>query len=399
MKKLIPVLLFTLLISKHTSIAQTWLQLNDFPSTERDDGASFTIGTISYCGTGLTPWFSTTTDFYSFNSNTEVWSPIAALPNGMERQYASGFSDGQYGYIFGGTSGNNYFNDLWQYNPSNNSWQSKTPMPAQGRMGASVFVINDTAYVISGKSSNQNSINEMWAYSFTGNNWINKGPLPFGGRWRASTTSVNGLGYLIFGKDSTNYYHNELYQFNPLNNSWSLLNNFPLPGRTYSVMQNLDDDLLIFGGIDSLGNSYNDLWSFDLDALQWNELAQLPASPRRGGMGFTGQYAFYYTCGINQNNSRLKETWKIDYATLLKHETLVKNILVYPNPFKDLLTIELPEKAQSIEIQLINTMGEIIYTANISSNTNLSMQHLPNGIYFLKMGYESKWVYQKIIKN
>ena len=113
MKKPPKIILFAILFYANHSTAQTQIQFNDFEATERDDGTTFSIGTNRYCGSGLTPWFSATADFYSFNTNTELWYTIAPLSKGMERQYASEFSDGQFSYAIAGISGNNFLNDLW----------------------------------------------------------------------------------------------------------------------------------------------------------------------------------------------------------------------------------------------------------------------------------------------
>jgi hypothetical protein len=65
-KRILLVLFF--LIADH-SFSQTWNQINDFPAYERDDGTVFTIGNYSYCGTGMTPWWSILGDFYKFSHN------------------------------------------------------------------------------------------------------------------------------------------------------------------------------------------------------------------------------------------------------------------------------------------------------------------------------------------
>ena len=89
--------IYTLLSS--TVFAQSWQQINDFPSSERDDGISFEIGNTSYCGTGLTPWFSATNDLYALDMNSDIWRSVSSLPIGAERQYASGFSSSNAGLL------------------------------------------------------------------------------------------------------------------------------------------------------------------------------------------------------------------------------------------------------------------------------------------------------------
>ena len=50
-------IIFLFTIAQNFSFCQTWQQIGDFPSTERDDGTCFIIGNTAYCGTGLkTGW-------------------------------------------------------------------------------------------------------------------------------------------------------------------------------------------------------------------------------------------------------------------------------------------------------------------------------------------------------
>jgi hypothetical protein len=392
-----PLLLFSLFAFQVQ--AQSWLAINDFPATERDDGTCFSIGDKVYCGTGLTPWFSASADFHSFNLNNDSWSNCAPLPSGMERQYACGFSNNQFGYVFGGINGNNALNDLWQYNPVTNTWISKNPMPTQGRMGACAFVINDTAYILGGKSNLQTVLDEFWAYCFSADSWTFKGALPFGGRWRASAIATQNKGYLMFGQDTNLTPRKELFEFDQNNQSWSTLSYFPLPGRSYASMQILDGDLIVFAGLDSLQNSHQDLWSFDLDALQWDALNALPAAPRRGGMSFCTNNTFYYTCGINQNNVRLKETWKIDFPTALNPALAANEIIIYPNPCKDFLLLETGRKSELLQVEICDIHGKTMLRQGIKEKEIISMASLPKGIYLLKIYSANFWSSTRIVKS
>ncbi|MBA2584183.1 MAG: hypothetical protein H0V01_12440 [Bacteroidetes bacterium] len=52
---------------------------------------------------------------------TESWSISPSMPTGTERQYASGFSSTNSGYVFGGVN-SDYLNDLWMFNEQSNQW-------------------------------------------------------------------------------------------------------------------------------------------------------------------------------------------------------------------------------------------------------------------------------------
>src|SRR5580658_8360785 len=68
---------------------------------------------------------------FHFSFSQGVWSPRASLPD-SSRGYGVGFSIGKYGYMgLGGRLINQwqYFNDFWQFDPSNNSWKRKANFP------------------------------------------------------------------------------------------------------------------------------------------------------------------------------------------------------------------------------------------------------------------------------
>ncbi|MBN8695627.1 MAG: T9SS type A sorting domain-containing protein [Bacteroidetes bacterium] len=384
MKKI--VLFFLVLLSSEIIFSQSWVQITDFPSTERDDGTSFVIGDTAYCGTGLKPFFVASNDMYSFDMNTETWATINSLPAGTERQYATGFSYNNFGFIFGGV-GSVYYNDLWMYDPITGNWQAKTPLPALGRMGSSCFVINDTAYIVGGRTSVAQSISDVWAYCISADTWTPKNNLPFGARWRASATTDNTKGYLIFGKDSASVSRKELYEFNPATNLWTQISTFPGNGRAYAAMKFISGDLLVLAGLDSLGKSYNDMWRINPSSLVWQSLDTIPSLGRRGGMCFNSSTTIYYTAGINQTNNRLKETWKVFNPTTIIENGIDFNVELFPNPVTNDFTIRILSEGNKMYIaELYNVMGQVIYKDKIENNTlTLDIAIVPQGMYICKV--------------
>jgi N-acetylneuraminic acid mutarotase len=124
-------MLFLFITSFYPTNAQSWFQMPDFPGVERDDGASFVIQDIAYCGSGVVP-FVALGDFYAFDLLSESWDTISPLPTGQERQYAAAFSNDSLGFLFGGFAGS-FLNDLWQYDPATDQWTQKSAMPSVGR--------------------------------------------------------------------------------------------------------------------------------------------------------------------------------------------------------------------------------------------------------------------------
>jgi len=76
---------------------------------------------------------------------------------------------------------------------------------------------------------------------------------------------------------------------------------------------------------------------------------------------------------------------------------LNNNILVYPNPVLNNLTIEVPQKAV---IEILNIEGQIIKTINDSEKkTTIDLKNLSNGIYMINIKTDNEFVTKKFIKE
>lgn len=380
--------LFGIFIIPVNFSAQTWVQLSDFPAPERDDGVAFVINGKAYCGSGLKVGWSLGNDFYCLDLSSETWTTIASMPAGQERQYACGFTNGVNGYVFGGEAGGTDLNTLWMYSPATNSWTAKASKPGNGVRGASCFVINTTAYIIGGAYSSTDALNEVWAYDMVNDSWSQKNNLPIT-NWRGSAASTNGKGYLLFGMNVNYGYNRFLYEYDPGSDQWSYKSAFGGggTGKVYANMQSIYNELIVFSGKDSLNNFSNELWSYDITANSWTQKTTLGATLRKGGMGFTNNGIYYYTCGISPADVRLKETWKIGLSVGIKEYSDKENPIIYPNPVKDILYIR---NYRGQNFRIYNALGQVSSEGKIE-NGAIDVSKLDRGIYFLHLnGLSSK---------
>ncbi len=395
-------LLFCLRIfTFNTLYAQNWQQLGDFPSTERDDGVAFVIGNNAYCGTGLNSSFAATIDFYSLDMNTDQWSTIASLPAGNERQYAASFASGNFGFVCGGL-GNIYYNDVWQYDPVLNTWTGKTPIPAAGRSGATYFVINNIAYIVGGRTAANVAIDEVWAYDIANDTWQSKNNLPFGSRFRASGAALNNKGYLIFGRDVNARFCQELYEYDPTLDTWTQVSVFPGVGRSYASLQSIAGSLVVLAGLDTFGTSHNDMWSFNVSSSAWQQLNSIPAAGRRGGMCFNNGSAIYYTTGVNQSNTRIKETWKCVNPTSITENYSLQSFTLYPNPASEFIILECEvfKPTQFSTYTLFDNIGnEILQGAITEKKTRINLSSFSKGLYLIRYQDERSCVTMKVVKE
>ncbi|RDA91929.1 hypothetical protein CP533_1291 [Ophiocordyceps camponoti-saundersi (nom. inval.)] len=121
-------------------------------------------------------------------------------------------------YLFGGTNGFQWFNDVWCYDPSANSWTQLDcigyiPAPREGHAAA---LVDDVMYVFGGRTEEGSDLGDLAAFRISSRRWYtfqNMGPSPsprsghsmttvgksivvLGGEPSAAASTINDLGIL-----------------------------------------------------------------------------------------------------------------------------------------------------------------------------------------------------------
>ncbi len=380
-------LLAVLLLLSNFLAAQVWSQLPDFPATERDDGVAVRVNGKAYFGTGLLAGFTLGKDFYSYDLATTTWSAIASMPTGSDRQYACAFSYLNSFYVFSGAGYSNaVFTDLQRYDIATNTWTILAAKPGNGLIGASCLEYGDKIIIVGGKFQSGTVSDEVWEYTISTNTWLQKNNFPFGGRWRAGASVLNGVGYLLFGLDNNSSFRKELYSYNNATDVWTKVMDFPQPkGRAYSALRTTTGKLVMFGGYDTLNVYFSDVWFYNDITSSWTQGPNLPAAGRKGGMSCTNGDRFYYSCGIDVTNTRLKETWMIDVPVGLGENDDANNFLVYPNPCNDKLFISSATENLNYTFEITDITSKLILSAQNETSNSIDISNLEKGVYFLKI--------------
>lgn len=393
-------LLFIFIFLSKSLLSQTWVQLSDFPNTERDDGVAVHINNKGYFGTGLLAGFTLGRDFYVYDMSATTWTTIAPMPVGSDRQYATAFTHLNSFYVFSGAGYSNaVFTDLQRYDVATNTWTTLAPKPGNGIIGASCLEYGDKVIIVGGKFQSGVVSDEVWEYTISSNTWTQKNNFPFGGRWRASASVLNGVGYLIFGKDNNQSFRKEMYSYNHATDAWTKVMDFPQPkGRSYSALKASTTQLILFGGYDTLNTYYKDVWYYNPFLASWSAGPNMPAAGRKGGMSCIAGDRFYYSCGINVSDVRLKETWMIDVPVGMKEYNSDLIFSVYPNPCSEKLFIN--PSTENYTFEIADVTSKIILLEQNKNSGCIDISDLEKGIYFLRIKEGAKQiVVKKIIKE
>ncbi|KAI8682995.1 hypothetical protein LRP88_05036 [Fusarium phalaenopsidis] len=137
-------------------------------------------------------------------------------------------------YLFGGTNGFQWFNDVWCYDPAVNKWSQLDcigyiPAPREGHAAA---LVDDVMYVFGGRTEEGTDLGDLAAFRISSRRWYtfqNMGPSPsprsghsmttvgksivvLGGEPSSTTTSVSDLGLLYVLDTSKIRYPNDAQQ-------------------------------------------------------------------------------------------------------------------------------------------------------------------------------------------
>jgi len=89
-------------------------------------------------------------------------------------------------------------------------------------------------------------------------------------------------------------------------------------------------------------------------------------------------------------------------VTSMSTTSIVPDVIVYPNPFVDVLNLKLSSTMSMAEVQIISIDGRIVYQKQFVhpySNINLDLAQLTSGIYLLKLTFDNEMLVSKIVKN
>ncbi len=237
-------------------------------------------------------------------SQNYSWKQKASIP-GLSRYGAFKFVIGSYGYVGGGCDslGNN-LNDLWMYNPLNNTWTQKSSCPIYTRTAGS-FAINFKGYVVGGILNSGSITNQLYEYDAITNSWTQKSNYPGSPVYAAASFSLNGKGYYGIGNGgtATGPYHVQFYEYNPVTDSWSQKANFPGISR-YGVNSIVSGSYgyVGFGSNETLFAFFNDWYQYNPVTDSWLPKQNYPIAISNPSSFYINN-KIYMACGHNFVNA------------------------------------------------------------------------------------------------
>lgn len=224
----------------------------------------------------------------------------ASMPEGRASACAC-VCDGK-AYVFGGRNEKGtYQNDLWQYDPSTDTWTSLGASPMKARVNATMTSADDKLYVGLGYSaphaySTDAYQKDWWEYNLSTGQWKQLADYPNAYTVAALSMSIDDAIYVIygFGFDFTQY----ICRYDIVSDSWSASSQ----NATYRPKKNAGGRGALCGGLYYFGGGYdthnlNHWYAADIAKDKWTACASFPGKGREFGACAASEKFVYWFGG------------------------------------------------------------------------------------------------------
>lgn len=191
-----------------------WTRKADFGGSARYGAVGFALGNKGYLGTGYDD--NDNRDFWEYNPATNQWNQIASL-GGAKRKDAVAFVINEKAYVCTGSNNGSNQTDLWQFDPTTSVWTQKKDIDENTdwtivRSNGCAFTLSTKSYVCLGYNSGTR--NDVWEYDPSGDTWTKKTDFEGSARQDAVSYVYNNRVFIATGRSSS-YYFDDIWEFRP----------------------------------------------------------------------------------------------------------------------------------------------------------------------------------------
>lgn len=375
------------------AVSQTenfWTKKADFPGLKRERAVAFAIGDYGYICSGVDSAEVVLNDLWQYNPANDTWTQKANLPGSVRRD-AIGFAINSKGYVGTGIDNDESLlgtklSDFWEYNPATNTWTQKADFPGSGGLGiyfATGFNIDSKGYICGGKTGPNTYSNQFWEYKPSIDEWTQRANFPGGVRYQLASFSVGYFGYVGLGANQ-DVFKKDFWKYNGGTNEWTQIADLPAWERGGACTFSIGESGFVCLG--SNGGVLSDLWEYKPELNEWFSRATYGGSERKNAVSFVVNNRAYVGTGKGISGKKASM-----YEYMPKQELMAGigqlntvEFSISPNPSNG--SFQLQSNSKNIEtLRICTTDGRCIGTIkyNESQPIVLNRADFSNGIYFV----------------
>jgi N-acetylneuraminic acid mutarotase len=328
-------------------------------------------------------------DLWQYDPANDTWTQKANLL-GSPRRDAVAFSVDGKGYVGTGIDadealGANKLKDFWAYDPALNTWTQVADYPGVGGLGlyfATAFDLDGKGYVCCGKAGPNSYSNQLWEYKPSLNQWTQRANFPGGVRYQLSSFSIGLYGYVGLGTDQ-DIYRKDFWKYNAGSNQWTQIANLPASERAASVTFSIGNRGFVCMGTD--GGLLDDLWEYIPEIDYWVSRAPYGGSERKNAVGFVVNGKAYVGTGKGYSGKKqgIEEYTPMQLVGL--NEILNAEVSVYPNPSSDFIKVNY-DMLSPVSLAIYSSTGQLVLSnQHIQNESTIDVSNLQSGYYIIRI--------------
>ena len=243
-------------------------------------------------------------------------------PAGREDHTWTVDAEGRFAYLFGGRDGGKEFGDLWRYDLSQDEWKRISPKgkKPEPRFGHNAVWVDGLGMVIFAGQLGDDFFDDLWLYDPDKKRWRelpDNGQVPKRRYGSCMVVGPDGRLWISHGFTDSGRF-DDTRAYNLKTQRWAVITpEGRKPGERclHECFTSLAGDLVLYGGQDDGNFALGDLWSMGEDQT-WDRHDEPAAKWRRlYGVTEAGDVA-YISGGAGEDNAELADLWQVDRETL-----------------------------------------------------------------------------------
>ncbi|NNK80030.1 MAG: T9SS type A sorting domain-containing protein [Flavobacteriales bacterium] len=374
-------------------VAQEWEELGDSPFSGRHHGIGFSANGHGYVVTG-----SFTNEVWKYNPENDSWEELEEYSN-LTRGYGIGDMTSDIGYFgFGLTFGGpvtGEAKDLWRFDTQTESFEQLEDCPCTPRSHPALVTFGDKIYM--GLGGNNGNLGDWWEYDIPSDSWTEKASFIGANRHHPYQFVIGDFIYVGSGHFS------DWYRYDPANDQWTQIADHPSYIRVAGAQFAHDGKGYTLSGVADYNNDDHqamptgEFWEYDPDTDIWTELPPHPGQSRWAPAYFIIDDWVYMVAGETYDGENATYRYFLGESVTSVNELESKQALdLFPMPFVDHLL--LPDDRNWVSARLFDITGALLISPGISGQ-QIEMKNLTSGVYFIEL-WDGEQVYQqKVVKQ